>query len=96
MLPVEVEVANMLEAGYVALRPWTMTWKDELDSAIAVGAEGEMKVLHKLWPDKRKDVSGSRPETARYSGGTSGIHRLVILGCFLMRYCRNVTKAYAF
>ncbi|KAF2018652.1 hypothetical protein BU24DRAFT_101393 [Aaosphaeria arxii CBS 175.79] len=52
MMPVEVEVGNMLEAGYIDLQPWTQTWKDELNSAVEVGAAGEMKILHKLWPDK--------------------------------------------
>ena len=28
MLPVEVEVANLLEAGYIDLKPWTSTWTD--------------------------------------------------------------------
>ncbi|RMX79795.1 hypothetical protein D0869_08041 [Hortaea werneckii] len=52
MLPVETNVANMLEAGYVDLRVWTETWKDELNSAVDVGSEGEMKIVHKLWPEK--------------------------------------------
>lgn len=60
MMPVEVDVANLLEAGYVTLRPWTQTWRDELDSAVSVGAEGEMKVLHRLWPDR----VAARPSTA--------------------------------
>jgi hypothetical protein len=64
LLPVEVDVANMLEAGYVELRAWSQTWKDELDSAVEVGAIGEMKILHKLWPDKPK-VLTSRPGTSR-------------------------------
>ncbi|KIW06793.1 uncharacterized protein PV09_02473 [Verruconis gallopava] len=64
MLPVEVDVANMLEAGYVQLRAWSQTWKDELDSAVEVGALGEMKILHKLWPEKPK-VPTSRPSTSR-------------------------------
>jgi hypothetical protein len=54
MLPVEVDVANMLEAGYVDLQPWTQTWNDELNSAVEVGAAGEMKILHRLWPDKAR------------------------------------------
>lgn len=54
MLPVETDVANMLEAGYVDLQVWTETWKDELNSAVEVGAAGEIKILHKLWPDKPK------------------------------------------
>jgi hypothetical protein len=52
MLPVETPVANMLEAGYVDLQCWTETWKDELVSAMEVGAAGEMKIVHKLWPEK--------------------------------------------
>lgn len=73
MLPVEAPVANMLEAGYLDLQCWTDTWKDELDSAMEVGAVGEMKIAHKLWPDKpagrprsssiRRD-SGARSETS--------------------------------
>ncbi len=64
MLPVEVEIANMLEAGYVSLQPWTETWADELNSAVEVGALGEMKVVHRLWPERPRRV-GSRPGTAR-------------------------------
>jgi hypothetical protein len=65
MLPVEVYVANMLEAGYIELQPWTQTWKDELNSAVEVGAYGEMKILHKLWPDKPPQPDESRPSTSQ-------------------------------
>jgi pimeloyl-ACP methyl ester carboxylesterase len=74
MLPVETHVANMLEAGYVELQVWSETWKDELNSAVEVGAFGEMKLVHMLWPVKRtfapkapgsmRGDSGSRPGTA--------------------------------
>ncbi|KAF2637942.1 hypothetical protein P280DRAFT_86229 [Massarina eburnea CBS 473.64] len=64
MMPVEVEVANMLEAGYLEMKPWTETWHDELNSAIDVGAWGEMKILHKLWPERPKKVE-SRPGTSQ-------------------------------
>ena len=63
MLPVEPEIANLLESGYIQMQPWTETWKDELDSAVEVGAAGEEKVLFKLWPEKKKQIS--RPGTAR-------------------------------
>ncbi|KAF2266986.1 hypothetical protein CC78DRAFT_100770 [Lojkania enalia] len=63
MMPVEIDVANMLEAGYLDLQPWTQTWTDELNSAVEVGALGEMKILHKLWPDKPKKPE-SRPTTS--------------------------------
>ncbi|KAK4999635.1 hypothetical protein LTR66_001371 [Elasticomyces elasticus] len=66
MLPIETPVANMLEAGYVELRPWTETWQDELKSAAEVGAAGEMKVLHMLWPERVKQPE-SRPGTSRGS-----------------------------
>ncbi|KAI5198915.1 hypothetical protein E4T39_06549 [Aureobasidium subglaciale] len=69
MLPVEPPVANMLEAGYTELRPWTETWADELNSAVEVGAAGEAKILHKLWPDLFKRLE-SRPNTARTEMGS--------------------------
>ena len=50
MCPVEPAVANQLELGYRELRPWSQTWKDELRSAIEVGAPGEEKIAHYLWP----------------------------------------------
>ncbi|KAF2461013.1 DDHD domain-containing protein [Lineolata rhizophorae] len=65
MYPVEVDVANMLEAGYLSLQPWTETWNDELNSAMEVGALGEMKILHRLWPEKPPKVPESRPSTSR-------------------------------
>jgi hypothetical protein len=51
MLPVEAVVANQLEAGYRELRPWSDTWVDELRSALGVGALGEEKISHPLWPE---------------------------------------------
>ncbi|OJD26975.1 hypothetical protein ACJ73_01631 [Blastomyces percursus] len=50
MLPVEPELANQLEAGYMYIRPWTETWQDELNSCIENGAEAEMKIVHRIWP----------------------------------------------
>ncbi|WEW57386.1 hypothetical protein PRK78_002853 [Emydomyces testavorans] len=63
MLPVEPEVANHLEAGYMYLKPWTQTWQDELNSCVENGAEAEMKIVHKLWPTEHRKSSrpGSRP-----------------------------------
>jgi hypothetical protein len=65
MFPVEVNIANMIEAGYIELRAWSETWKDELKSAVEVGAAGETKILHKLWPDRPRKVPPSRPGTSR-------------------------------
>jgi hypothetical protein len=50
MLPVSPAVANQLETGYQELRPWAETWRDEIRCAIEVGASGEEKVSHRLWP----------------------------------------------
>lgn len=58
MLPVETELANKLEDGYVYLKPWTETWQDELNSCVENGADAEMKVMHRLWP---KDIT--RPQS---------------------------------
>ncbi|KAK3683610.1 DDHD domain-containing protein [Podospora appendiculata] len=66
MIPVEPAVANQLEVGYRELRPWTETWLDELRSALEVGALGEEKVSHRLWPDESdkrlKGKDGIAPE----------------------------------
>jgi len=69
MMPVEVQVAVMLEAGYLEMQPWTQTWKDELNSAVEVGAVGEVKILHHLWPDKRARPE-SRPSTSQQMQST--------------------------
>ncbi|KAJ5101991.1 hypothetical protein NUU61_004213 [Penicillium alfredii] len=63
MLPVETDLANKLEEGYVDLRPWTDTWQDELNSCVDNGADAEMKIVHRLWP-KDEPGSASRPGTA--------------------------------
>jgi hypothetical protein len=69
MLPVEPNIANLLESGYISLQAWSETWKDELESAVEVGAAGEMKIIHKLWPEKSK-LPPSRPSTSRAGGVT--------------------------
>ncbi|KAJ4301891.1 hypothetical protein N0V90_003987 [Kalmusia sp. IMI 367209] len=79
MMPVEVEVANMLEAGYLELMPWTETWMDELNSAVEVGALGEMKILHKLWPEKPKQAD-SRPSTSQQMTPTPGLIQSTLPG----------------
>lgn len=64
MLPVEPELANKLEEGYVYLQPWTETWQDELNSCVENGADAEMKIVHRLWP-KEDPKSVSRPGTSQ-------------------------------
>ena len=59
MIPIEPAVANQLEAGYRELRPWTETWDDELRSALEVGALGEEKISHRLWPEPPNTRPGS-------------------------------------
>lgn len=69
MLPVEVDIANMLEVGYLDLQPWTQTWTDELNSAVEVGAAGEMKILHMLWPEKQKKIDSRPTSSAQFQQG---------------------------
>ncbi|TGO61409.1 hypothetical protein BOTNAR_0129g00200 [Botryotinia narcissicola] len=55
MCPVEPAVANQLEKGYRENECWSQTWEDQLNSAIEVGAEGEEKIVHRLWPKENDD-----------------------------------------
>ncbi|TVY23400.1 putative phospholipase [Lachnellula hyalina] len=60
MLPVEPAVANQLESGYRELGCWSETWNDELRSAMEVGAAGEEKIAHRLWPKETDARTSSR------------------------------------
>lgn len=62
MQPVETELANRLEDGYIDLKPWTETWQDELNSCVENGADAEAKIVYRLWP-KEDPKSASRPPT---------------------------------
>lgn len=66
MYPVEVAVANQLEIGYRELRPWSQTWSDELNSAIEVGAAGEEKISHRLWPKETEQQAGGAQDSNQY------------------------------
>ena len=48
MLPVEPDIANLLEKGYEDIRPWTTTYEDEVKSCLAIGPEAEIKLTYKL------------------------------------------------
>ncbi|KAJ5431136.1 hypothetical protein N7445_008868 [Penicillium cf. griseofulvum] len=60
MLPVETELANKLEEGYVYLKPWSDTWQDELNSCVENGADAELKIVYPLWTNQ-----DSQPTTAQ-------------------------------
>ncbi len=64
MMPVEADVANQIEEGYEYMRPWTQTYVDEVNSCLEIGADAELKIVHKLWP---VDESSEhvRPDTVR-------------------------------
>ncbi|RAL14990.1 DDHD family phospholipase [Aspergillus homomorphus CBS 101889] len=67
MLPVETELANKLEDGYLYLKPWTETWQDELNSCVENGADAELKVVHRLWPKEdptRPSTTAAAPEVS--------------------------------
>ncbi|KAL4738436.1 DDHD domain-containing protein [Aspergillus similis] len=69
MLPVETELANRLEEGYIYLKPWTQTWQEELDSCVENGADAELKIVHRLWP--KDDISSSIDANIREAEGHS-------------------------
>jgi hypothetical protein len=71
MYPVEPGVANQLEMGYKELRPWSQTWSDELNSALEIGAAGEEKITHQLWPVE-EPVGAS--EISQSGGPSAGPH----------------------
>ena len=64
MLPVESDVANQLEEGYEYMKPWTLTYVDELNSCVEIGAEAELKICHQLWPPVEPTKQERRPSTA--------------------------------
>ncbi|CAG8400425.1 unnamed protein product [Penicillium salamii] len=68
MFPVETEIANKLEEGYVELKPWTDTWQDELNSCVDNGADAEMKIVHPLWAKPPTSV-GQAANTQDGPGG---------------------------
>lgn len=65
MWPVESELANQIEEGYEYIKPWTLTYVDELNSCEANGAEAEIKVVHQLWPADDEPPDSSRPATGK-------------------------------
>ena len=64
MMPVEPDVANQIEEGYEYMKPWTQTYIDEVNSCLEIGADAELKLVHRLWPvgESSEEV---RPETHR-------------------------------
>ena len=58
MMPVESDVANQLEQGYMDIKPWTQTYEDEVAVCLEVGPEAEMKLLHRLWPTTEPSNTG--------------------------------------
>ncbi|TQB70358.1 hypothetical protein MPDQ_000624 [Monascus purpureus] len=76
MLPVEPELANKLEGGYLYFKPWTETWQDELNSCVENGADAELKIVHRLWP-KEDPKSVSRPTTSQDQKASPRSHKPV-------------------
>lgn len=68
MLPVESDLANQLESGYMYMRPWTDTWQEELNSCVENGAEAELKIAHKLWPKEELRKTNRKTGTGQEAG----------------------------
>ncbi|KAL8796113.1 MAG: hypothetical protein Q9195_001446 [Heterodermia aff. obscurata] len=65
MYPVEPDLANQLEEGYEYIKPWTLTYQDEVKSCLEVGPDAELKITHRLWPSEDGSSNESRPATSR-------------------------------
>lgn len=64
MAPLEPDLANQLENGYEYMRPWTDAWQDELNSIAEIGADAELKIVHRLWPEAGNEDSSNRPSSS--------------------------------
>jgi len=75
MTPIEPDIANLLEAGYLYMRPWTETYKDEIRSCLDVGPEAETRLVHRLFPVKADDLERPSSSAIRKdeAGATSAI-----------------------
>ena len=62
MWPVEADLANQIEEGYEYIKPWTLTYVDELNSCQEIGPEAELKLVHRIWP--AEEPSTERPKSA--------------------------------
>ena len=60
MWPVEADVANQIEEGYEYIKPWTLTYIDELNSCQEIGPEAELKLVNRLWPAEEPHGEGPR------------------------------------
>ena len=65
MWPVEADLANQLEEGYEYVKPWTPTYVDELNSCQEVGAEAELKLVHRIWPAEEPVRTSNRPNSRK-------------------------------
>ena len=48
MYPIESEIGNKLELGYIKNRPWSQGWCDRLSKAVEQGTDGDQSFLHQL------------------------------------------------
>ena len=65
MWPVEADVANQIEEGYEYIKPWTLTYVDELNSCQEIGPEAELKLVNRLWPAEEPPDAGTKSAANR-------------------------------
>ena len=65
MWPVEADVANQIEEGYEYIKPWTLTYVDELNSCQEIGPEAEFKLVNRLWPAEEPPDTGPKSAADR-------------------------------
>lgn len=73
MIPVDPELANQLESGYMYLKPWTQTWQEELNSCVENGADAELKIVHNLWSKDSVRTSGDMQESDMTDQGSASV-----------------------
>ena len=81
MLPIEPDIANLLEKGYEEIKPWTTTYDDEVRSCLAIGPEAEIKLTHKLFSTEAlkrpTSVESNEPDMLESAGSIPRLNMAV-------------------
>ena len=63
MYPVDSQVANQLEKGYMYMKPWSLTYADEVQSCLDNVPDAEKRVVFRLWPKGKDTIHAESPNT---------------------------------
>ena len=65
MWPVEADLANQIEEGYEYIKPWTLTYVDELNSCQEIGPAAELKLVNRIWPVEEPPNEGPQAAASK-------------------------------